>query len=140
MSKRKVLLAVAALLIAAGSAYGQSIVAVTVPFSFFAGSRNLPAGDYTIELNHEKSIMTVRSNGRSGNINTVVMLASSGQQSTKPDQSYALFNRYGSQYFLTQVWREGVGQTLPRGKLEREFASQRTTPALARAEAPLSPR
>lgn len=140
MSKRKVLLAVAALLIAAGSAYGQSIMAVTVPFSFFAGSHNLPAGDYTIELNHETNTVTVRSNGRSGNINTIVMLASTGQQITNPDKSYALFNRYGSQYFLTQVWREGVGQTLPRGKLEREFASRRTTPALARAEALPSPR
>lgn len=132
MSKRKVLLAVAALLIAAGSAYGQSIMAVTVPFSFFAGSRNLPAGDYTIEINHEKgtSIITVRSNGHSGNINTVVMLASSGQRITNPDKSYALFNRYGSQYFLTQVSRGGIGQTLRRGKSEREFASQANHPGV----------
>jgi hypothetical protein len=135
MSKRNVLLAVAGLLIAAGSAYGQSIAAVTVPFSFFAGSHNLPAGDYTIKLNHEKGTMTLHSNGRSGNI-TVVMLASTVPQTS--GKSYALFNRYGSQYFLTQVWREGAGQTLTPGKLERELASQRTTPALAREEARLS--
>jgi hypothetical protein len=84
--------------------------------------------------------MTLHSNGRSGNINTVVMLASTVPQTSNPDKSYALFNRYGSQYFLTQVWREGVGQTLTPGKLEREreLASQRTTPALAREEARLS--
>jgi hypothetical protein len=84
--------------------------------------------------------MTLRSEDRSGSINAVVMLANNVQQTSNPDKSYALFNRYGSQYFLTQVWREGAGQTLTPGKLEGEFASQRTTSALVRVEALLSPR
>jgi hypothetical protein len=138
MSKRNVLLALAALLIAAGSAYAQSIK-FQVPFQFVAGTHNLPAGGYTIELNREEHTMTLRSEGRSGSINSVVMLANNVPQNSNPDKSYALFNRYGSQYFLTQVWREGAGQSLPPGKMEREFASQRTTPALVRAEALLSP-
>jgi len=44
------------LLLMAAMASAQTVqrVTVTVPFSFVAGSHNLPAGDYTIELNHEK--------------------------------------------------------------------------------------
>lgn len=119
-------------------ASAQHQVVVTVPFSFVAGSHNLPAGDYSIELNREKGTMTLRSEARSGSINAVMMLANTAPQTSNPDKSYALFNRYGSQYFLTQVWREGAGQTLTPGKLERELASQRPTPSLARAEARLS--
>ena len=41
------------LLLMATMASAQT-VHFTVPFSFVAGSKNLPAGDYAIELNHEK--------------------------------------------------------------------------------------
>ena len=43
------------LLLMATMASAQT-VRVTVPFSFVAGSKNLPAGDYTIELNREKAL------------------------------------------------------------------------------------
>lgn len=138
-TKIRILLA-SMLLLMVAMASAQQRVAVTVPFSFFAGSQNLPAGNYTIELNRERDTITLRSEDRSRNMNAVVMLANNVQQTTNPDKSYALFNRYGSQYFLTQVWREGSGQTLTPGKVEREIASQRTTPALALAEARPSPR
>src|SRR5260370_16552095 len=48
-------------------------VTVTVPFSFAAGSHNLPAGDYTIELNYQKGAMILRSEA-SGSINPVAIL------------------------------------------------------------------
>jgi hypothetical protein len=139
MSKRNVLLALAALLIAAGSAYAQSIK-FQVPFQFVAGTHNLPAGDYTIELNREKHTMILRSEGPSGKTTTVLMLANNTEYPTSPNKSYALFQRYGTHYFLAQVWREGAGQTLAPGKLERELASKQATVEVARVEAQLSPR
>jgi hypothetical protein len=127
------------LLLVAAMASAQTVqrVTVTVPFSFVAGSRNLPAGDYTIELNREKDTMTLRSEDRSGN-NAVMLARNSG--GANPDKSYAIFRHYGSHYFLAEVWRQGAGQTLIPGKLERELASKHSNAEVARVEARLSPR
>ena len=126
------------LLLMAAMASAQTVqrVTVTVPFSFVAGSHNLPAGDYTIELNREKDTMILRSEDRSGN--NVVMLASNSERAANPGQSYAIFQRYGSQYFLAEVWRQGAGQTLIPGKLERELASKHSNVEVARVEARFS--
>src|SRR5882724_13113131 len=112
------------LLLMATMASAQT-VQVTVPFSFAAGSHNLPAGDYTIELNYEKATMILRSEDRSGN--NAVMLASNSEWAPNPDKTYAIFQRYGAHYFLASVWRQGVGQTLTPGKLEQELARKSST-------------
>ncbi len=110
----------------------------TMPFSFVAGNKSLPAGDYTIELNRENHSMIFRSEDPSGN--NAVMLATSSVGTADPDKTYAVFKRYGAHYFLASVWREGVGQTLTPGKLERELASKRSRVEVARVEARLPPR
>ena len=125
------------LMAAMASAQTAQRVTVTVPFSFVAGTHNLPAGDYTIELNHEKDTMILRSEDRSGN--NAVMLATNSEKAAN-SRSYAIFQHYGPHYFLAGVWRQGAGQTLTPGKLEREFASKGDTREVARVEARLSPR
>ncbi len=127
------------LLLMAALASAQTVqrVTVTVPFSFVAGSHNLPAGDYTIELNYEKATMILRSEDRSGN--NVLMLASNSERAANPDKSYAIFQRYGSHYFLAEVWRQGAGQTLTPGKLEQELAHKISTEQKVRLAARLSP-
>ncbi len=126
------------LLLMAAMASAQTVqrVTVTVPFSFVAGSHNLPAGDYTIELNHEKGTMILRSEDRSGN--SVLMLANNSERANL-GQSYAIFQRYGSHYFLAEVWRQGAGQTLTPGKLEQELAHKISTEQKVRLAARLSP-
>lgn len=128
------------LLLTAAMASAQTTqrVTVTVPFSFVVGTHNLPAGDYTIELNLEKDRMIIRSED-SRSINPVVMLAINSEKAAN-SRSYAIFQRYGPHYFLAGVWRQGAGQTLTPGKLERELASKRGTMEVARVEARLSPR
>lgn len=128
------------LLLMAAMASAQTVqrVMVTVPFWFVAGSRDLPAGDYTIELNHEEDTMIIRSEDRSGN--NAMMFAHKGERAANSNQSYVIFRHYGSHYFLAEVWRQGAGQTLTPGNLERELASKRTSGEVARIEARLSPR
>jgi hypothetical protein len=109
----------------------------TVPFSFVAGSKNLPAGDYTIELNRRQGAMILRSEDRSGK--SVMMLANNSDWARNRDKTYAIFQRYGAHYFLAEVWREGAGQTLIPGNLERELASKHSKVEVARVEARLSP-
>ena len=125
------------LLLMATMASAQT-VHFTVPFSFVAGSKNLPAGDYAIKLNRVAGSMILRSEDRSGN--SVMMLANNSDWARNPDKTYAIFQRYGAHYFLAEVWRQGAGQTLTPGNLERELASNRTTVEVARVEARLSPR
>jgi hypothetical protein len=128
------------LLLMAAMASAQTVqrVTVTVPFSFVAGSHNLPAGDYTIELNYEKDTMILRSEDRSGN--NAVMLARNSERADNLDRSYAIFQRYGAHYFLAAVWSQRTGQTLTPGRLERELASKHSKVEVARVEARLSPR
>ena len=110
----------------------------TVPFSFVAGSKNLPAGNYIFELNRENKTVILLSEDRSGK--SITLLANNSDWARNPDKTYAIFQRYGAQYFLAEVWRQGAGQTLIPGKLERELASKHTKVEVARVEARLSPR
>ena len=128
------------LLLMAAMASAQTVqrVTVTVPFSFVAGSHDLPAGDYTIELNHEEGTMILCSEDRSGN--NAVMLARNSERADNLDRSYAIFQRYGAHYFLAAVWSQGRGQILTPGKLVRELASKHSNVEVARVEARLSPR
>src|SRR5207244_11046199 len=98
----------------------------------------LPAGVETIELSRENDSLSFRSEDPSGS--NAVMLATSSEGGANPDKTYAIFQRYGAHYFLASVWREGVGQTLIPGKLERELASKHSNVEVARVEARLSPR
>jgi hypothetical protein len=112
---------------------------VSIPMSWFvAGSKNLPAGNYIFELNRENKTVTLLSEDRSGN--NAVLSANNSEWAPIPDKTCAIFQRYGAHYFLASVWREGVGQTLTPGKLERELASKHSNVEVARVEARLSPR
>jgi hypothetical protein len=110
----------------------------TVPFSFVAGSKNLPAGNYIFELNRDNNTMTLLSEDRSGN--NASLSANNSEWARNPDKTYAIFQRYGVHYFLAEVWNQGAGQTLFPGKLERELASKHSNLEVARVEARLSPR
>jgi hypothetical protein len=125
------------LLLMATMASAQT-VHFTVPFPFVAESKNLPAGNYIIELKRTTGAMILRSEDRSGK--SIMMLANNSDWARNPNKTYAIFQRYGAQYFLAEVWRQGAGQTLIPGKLERELASKHSKVEVARVEARLSPR
>jgi hypothetical protein len=129
--------AILLLLASMTSAQGVQRVAVSVPFAFVAGSSSLPAGDYSIELNREGNRMILRSENRNGG-NAVMLVTNS--LGANPDTSYAIFHRYGSHYFLAEVWRQGLGQTITPGDLERKLASKQATWEMARVEARFSGR
>jgi hypothetical protein len=123
MLKRNVLLALVALLIAAGSAYAQS-VEFSVPFQFTVGTTEMPAGDYSIKSASGPWRMLIiqgldRQTARSRflNYNSV---KSFGVQ----DQTKLVFHCYGGLCFLSQIWTEGndVGRQLMEGRQERLVA------------------
>ncbi len=140
MTKQITILLGSILLLTAAMASAQTSqkVIVSVPFAFSAGSQSLPAGNYTIELDREESAMILRHETQSGKNQAVIIVASNSSQPIDRDKAYAAFQRYGSQYFLAKVWREGVGQTLAPGKRERELAQRHRNGEVTQITAQLS--
>jgi hypothetical protein len=128
-----ILLASILLLMAAMASAQTHRVTVSVPFSFVAGHQTLPAGEYTIEQNRGQGSAILRS-GKGG---AIMLLAAKSDQAFE-EKSYVLFRRKGTHYFLAEIWRQGEGQVLAPGNLERELASKRPTGEVARIEARVS--
>ena len=96
---------------------------LNIPFDFIVQGKTLPAGKYTIEPNRRDydKVWLVRSkDGR-----TSVLFTTMRVQSRETQESAKLiFNRYGDQYFLSQIWTPGShsGRELLMPRLERELA------------------
>ncbi|MGA7928705.1 MAG: hypothetical protein WCA20_22255 [Candidatus Sulfotelmatobacter sp.] len=125
MKNARMLIATA-LLFAAVSVYVQAqerqLLTATIPFAFTVENSNLPAGTYTISTLPPYNMMKVQSaDGRK-----VVMIPTiPSPTSAESKQTKLVFDRIGSQYFLSQVWEQGsnLHRDLRSGKLTREFAS-----------------
>jgi hypothetical protein len=93
-----------------------------IPFSFIVGGKTLPAGDYTVEPNrrdsHKVWLVQSRDGRASALFATIPVRAGDTQEKTS-----LVFNKYGDQYFLSQIWTAGgnSGRELPMLKLEREL-------------------
>jgi hypothetical protein len=112
------------LLMAAALASAQSIgyLKAEIPFNFHAGTAILPAGTYLVKINFSPSgAIVLKSEDNSASMMIQTFPQTYG---TKEAPAKLIFNRYGSQYFLSQVWEGGysVGRGLPKTNLEREFA------------------
>jgi hypothetical protein len=91
-----------------------------IPFEFRVGETPLPAGEYTIH--NSGAMMVVRDrNGRQAAIQFFTIGAIRPQP---PKTGELVFNRYGADYFLANVWTAGAreGRALTKAPLERELA------------------
>ena len=114
------------LLLATVSAYAQSIkLKANVPFNFVVTGEALPGGEYTIrsekaDPEHELSINRM---GRDSEVFLAVpSLSLTGGRPS--NQTKLAFNRYGDQYFLSEIWVKGnrVGQKLRKSRREIEMS------------------
>jgi len=103
-------------------AQAQDGMAVNVPFDFVAGSKTLPAGEYTVKISaptHSMILISRKDATTSAFINTNAAVSIDPQTESK-----LVFNRYGDSYFLSQVWSEGntQGRQLVKTAREKEIA------------------
>ena len=119
---------VLSLLLVAGSAFAQTIsIKSNIPFSFNAGGKSMPAGQYSI-----KSIGTADTKTlvlRGSEPGAVMMLNSNSADKLAPaDATKLVFHVYGSEYFLSEVWVAGnsLGHQIPVSVRERELAKGNT--------------
>lgn len=98
---------------------------VNVPFEFAIGSKILPAGEYRVMRADASVPHILRIRSSEANSEVLVNAVAVGQWASTPTGTARLvFNRYGNQYFLSQVWNghSGTGEQLPMDRTELELA------------------
>jgi hypothetical protein len=115
------------LLLATASASAQTMpVKMSIPFNFIVNKTALPAGEYTVQsLGLSNTAILLRSTDRQITRTLLPNVCSSSEPST---QNKLVFHRYGSEYFLAQIWRAGYeqGKELPMSRREAELAQVQT--------------
>ena len=96
---------------------------VTVPFEFAAGDRILAAGDYTVQLNPERGTVVLRGEGQK----PLMLLTARKESRSAPQRGKLVFQRYGTSFFLNEVWNQdnSTGQTLAPSAREKEMAREK---------------
>jgi len=107
----------------------ESSIAGNIPFDFAVGDTKLPAGNYTlrrIALTSSYDRLVIKSADGRGDSHSVMTMPN--QTSEVQKQSRLVFNRYGDQYFLSQVWMAGsnTGRDLSQSRNERNLLNEST--------------
>jgi hypothetical protein len=113
--------------VAAVAVHAQSLnFRVNVPFGFIVGSQTLPAGQYSVNLQADSSVVTIHCLDQKGAESVIGFpLAAAGAQY----EGNLVFHRYTNTYFLAQVWAGGsYGRKLSTTRWERELAAKRLNP------------
>jgi len=123
MKSRTLAVFVVVACLAAAAVYAQSSARLVgaIPFEFRIGTSVLPAGDYEVIPGLAPRALLIRAqDGKTA----VVTLSNAAEKSQAPKDSTLVFNRYGSTYFLSQVWHAGNnrGYQMSKSKIEREMA------------------
>src|SRR5262245_46539321 len=126
--KRQIMIAIAIGMfmttIAVMSAQAQNAgINVTVPFDFSVSGKTLPAGDYVLRMDQSSSTLKIQ-NQKDASGTFVLVSPSNGLDIQ--NESKLVFNRYGSQHFLAQVWTAGrsKGEEMRKSKQERAIRSE----------------
>jgi hypothetical protein len=110
----------ATLLVSSAWAQAISPVKANVPFDFKAGKVRLAAGEYRVSTVQPGVIKLTGGHGRSS-----VMVIGNAAATVVPTTPALVFHRYGSSYFLAEVWGDTVsGIQLPKTAVEKELARQ----------------
>jgi hypothetical protein len=119
------------LMVAAISVNAQQLaenkIAVNIPFDFAVDETKLPAGKYTLRriiLPSSADRLVIQS--ADGRDDTHTGITRPNRASEVQKQSKLVFNRYGEQYFLSQVWMAGsdTGRDLFKSRSERNLAKE----------------
>lgn len=118
------LIGVLGLLLAAGSAFAQTInLRANVPFKFIVNKETMPAGQYSIKSLGDSAGRTLFISSSDQSEKTTV-IANGVEDRAASKQTKLVFLRYGDRYFLSQIWVEGnsSGHQLPKSPREAEVA------------------
>jgi len=104
------ILAIALSLVSLSSAHAQAdqVETANIPFDFYAGNQNIPAGVYSIELDLQGNIITLRDNSGHAAFLMGVPAGDDGDY-----QSELVFDHAGDSYFLREVKSDVLDVSFP---------------------------
>ena len=114
---------VAALAAASVRAQNSGDLAVTIPFEFAAAGKTLPAGDYYVRRSIAGSRAVIQIQSKTDST-SVYLMTHAVQSSNIQNDSTLVFNKYGGQLFLSQLWVAGRSTGEELNKMGRERALQ----------------
>ena len=85
---------------------GAQVAVANIPFSFNVGNKNLPAGKYKITVlnpSSDRKVLQIRST----NSKASAMIQTNSIVAKTSNDAKLVFQRYGDQYFFTQVQMAG---------------------------------
>jgi len=106
--------------------HGQNAgnLSVTIPFEFATAGKTLPAGDYYVRRSLDGARVVMRIESKDGSLS--LYLPTHGAQNAEiQNESKLVFNKYGEQFFLSQVWAAGRSTGEELNKTSRERTLQR---------------
>ncbi|MCA1603107.1 MAG: hypothetical protein LC776_16220 [Acidobacteria bacterium] len=119
------------LMVAAISVNAQQLsenkIAVNIPFDFAVGETKLLAGKYTLRrIISTSSADQVLIQNAEARMDMHTGITRPNRATETQRQSKLVFNRYGDQYFLSQVWMAGsdTGRDLFQSRNERNLAKE----------------
>ena len=105
--------------------FGQipGAIQVDIPFDFHVDNKQLPAGKYTIHRLSGQGTMIIQSAAAGS---SAAFMVNGGDRVIGEAPTQVSFNRYGDQYFLSQIWdgSDNTGKKLGKSKAERETAAR----------------
>jgi hypothetical protein len=135
------LLVVMMIIAASVSANAQTLqyrLTVNIPFDFSVAGEKLPAGKYWVKRAQQSDgDMVVQISSADGHSNvTKLTIPVSAKEPVK--NGVLIFNRYGNEYFLSEIWPAGgvTGRELHKSRAERELARKAQDSGVAAVNAP----
>jgi len=103
----------------------RQLLTVNIPFAFNAGSKTLPAGEYTLMVVNpasDRNVLQIRSSDG----HTSVLTQTTDIIGKSSPQAKLVFRRYGDQYFLSQAWVAGerTGVATLKSSAERQLQNE----------------
>lgn len=123
-----VTLALAAASAAVANGQSNHPLKAQVPFEFMVGEETLAAGEYRVRSIDQAGDAIAISN-RAGK--SVVRLYSPATRRDAAKAAKLVFHRYGSTYFLSQIWRAGESDGRELAKTKQERAMERELKTIA---------
>src|SRR5580704_8642978 len=120
---------VCALTIHPAQAHAQIIgeLKADIPFQFYAGTAELPAGEYVLRMLDNSNLKIMEISSADG-ATTALFQVQDTRANSAPRKGELVFNKYGDIYFLTSVFDQGNpdGSEVPKSKYEKRVSQAGT--------------
>ncbi len=114
-----------ALTLASAAGAQQTVgMKVYVPFSFLAGERVLPAGDYWVRVDQQFHTLDLRADGETMSHRTLLQSWGADRKGPATENGCLRFAVYGTDYVLKGIWTAGEtrGYELTASTVEKQLA------------------